>query len=214
MPLTLPGVVLVQARWLRGTVGDPVINTFAFLVAASGGATDNNIRDSLDQFYFTTTTNGGNINGILNSSLTALTYIMRDADQAAGTPGREIPSLLFVPPAAGSWMPADVAICASYRGSAPVTARKRGRIYLGPVRQGSVTTTGLILDSSQVTVQQACARLAGKTQSDGQWVIASRKYNEIANVVSGYVDEHFDTQRRRDPGAQFFGRRPDEWTLA
>jgi len=111
-------------------------------------------------------------------------------------------------------MPADAAICASYRGVPPVTARKRGRIYLGPCRQGALTTTGLILESSQVTIQQSCKRLAEKTQSVGRWVIASRKYNQISSVVSGFVDEHFDTQRRRDPGTQFFGRRPDEWTAA
>jgi len=224
MPFTLPGYVTVAARFNRSD-GDVVVNTFAFKNAALGNEVG--ITGMLDEFYFgpVASEGGARIIDLLSERIIGGEYYFRDADQLAGTPGREYSmGGPFNPEATVPVLPPDLAVCASYRGALPTHKRRRGRIYLGPLSR-DVDLPGLaysvhdengrVSAGTQALVNAAAARLAASDGgADYDWVIASRAGNSATPIVRGYCDQHFDTQRRRDPGTQTFGRHPDDWTVS
>lgn len=99
-------------------------------------------------------------------------------------------------------LPHEVAICLSFQGqksSGIPQARNRGRVYLGPV--GTVVSDA---DARVSTVYaQAIADSAALllTASDAAgawtWVIWSTVLGSSGIITDGWVDNAFDTQRRR-----------------
>lgn len=214
---TLAGHTIVQARFPR-TNADVIINTFVF---DRGVGDDANIVNRLNTFYFGLNSVGGQVQPlalIMSKSLQTPTYYMRDADQAVGTPGRELAGTGTFPGTRGD-LPNDLAICASYRAALPNGPRRRGRLYIGPLHGvipgGSAAlfdTLGRIHSGAKDIVNQAAQGLATVSPSNPvRWVIASRVGNTSAPITRGYVDSHFDTMRSRDPGTEFFGRANDAW---
>jgi len=99
--------------------------------------------------------------------------------------------------------PSEVALCLSYQ-SEPVSgvaqARRRGRIYIGPLAAATGTAT------AQTPVRPVAGHMtslgaAAKALSSGpvgtQWCVWSRKNSAFYPITHGYVDNAFDTQRRR-----------------
>jgi hypothetical protein len=214
MPFTLPNHFMVQARFGREVSGaDPVINTFVF--EGQVETANASIRDRLDQFYTGLATGQGtSLRARMSVDLSSLVYNIRPADAGVGFPGTEVPSLLWTPPAIANRLPMDCCIAISYRAAAPFTARRRGRIYLGPLAINAIDASGtapaaVITDFSAAAKGLASVSVANPVL----WKIASRVGNSAAEIKSGFVDKHLDTQRRRDPGTEFFGRRPDTWSL-
>lgn len=90
--------------------------------------------------------------------------------------------------------PMEVALCLSYYNqlNAP---RRRGRMYLGPWPQSamemrpSATTRGYL-----ATLAAGIANLGGVTVD---WCIRSTVDDVLRNVTHWYVDDEWDTQRRR-----------------
>ncbi len=215
MPFNLANHLLAVARFERED-GDAVMNTFYFDTVGGGGSDD--VVNRLNAFYIGVPNQPTlPVARMLSPRITSLTYYIRAANAAPGIPGEELAQPTFVRTAAGvGELMADAAVCASYRSGSPYTARRRGRIYLGPLA-GDVldTTNGLIKTDFRNALATACEGLASESLADPvRWVIASRAGNTSSRVQEGYVDEHFDTQRRRDPGAEFFGRRPSTWDIA
>jgi len=116
----------------------------------------------------------------------------------------------------GSGLPAECAICLSYRGalqSGTSAARRRGRIFLGPCDEDAgVTTTAdvLVTSTAQSTIANAAVAMANAgTGADGFWVTFSPTdagpppWTEAeleaaaVTVVAGFVDNAFDTVRSR-----------------
>lgn len=118
-------------------------------------------------------------------------------------------------------LPAEVAIVASFHGDLtdiPETAanptpppaiirpasRRRGRIYLGPLNTAAGAQGGpnndLLLSTVSAVVVAAMADLEADND-DLQWVVYSPTGGELHQVVGGYVDNAFDTQRRRGSAA-------------
>nr|CRY97718.1 hypothetical protein [uncultured prokaryote] len=223
MPFDQANHVLVQARFnreLASVPADVVINTFVFdkagLVTGNGYA---EIVERLDTFYYGLTgAQAASVGSYLHNALSGLTYYLRDTDAAKGTPGEEIESDDFTRTSAiSSSLPPDVALCVSYRAAPPVTARRRGRIYLGPLRGGStlVDSDGKLLDAAHDNIVAAAEGLSTSSGSNPvRWVVASRAGNTAADIVSGYVDSSFDTQRRRDPSTEVYLRHPDDWDIS
>lgn len=106
--------------------------------------------------------------------------------------------------------PAEVAICASLRAvgygqSGVPQGQRRGRIFLGPIAQtvGSIGTDGYLrVDTgNRGTIATACQDLDSGLAADGwQWCVWSRTANSLYRVTGGWVEDEFDTQRRRGPG--------------
>lgn len=144
-----------------------------------------------------------------------------DAD-AVGSPVGSADLLGFTPGPGVTDMPQEVALVLSFHGDTttvvengpidPVTgkktrprARRRGRIYLGPL-----TVAALKTDTSGVPgrpdpvlldiVNDAATRLLHDPDGlapGSSWSVHSRKENIFHEVVGGFVDNDFDTQRRR-----------------
>lgn len=100
-------------------------------------------------------------------------------------------------------MPREVAMCVSFQAariSGVNQARRRGRLYLGPFGTGALTTaTG----QPSSTIIAACVSFGedllgfSQGQADWKWAVYSTIENTGSEVDNGWVDNAFDTQRRR-----------------
>lgn len=113
-----------------------------------------------------------------------------------------------------SLFPEECAIVASFSAAAVSgenRARRRGRIYLGPIAPSSVLTSGRVrVPAGSITAIASgmgsllAASIASPTWT---WVVYSPTYaaenadfeDRYAPVVRGFIDDAFDTQRRRGP---------------
>lgn len=106
-------------------------------------------------------------------------------------------------------LPLEVALTVSFRASYPSGVnpqRRRGRIYLGPMNL-SAMATGVsgqnFPDPACVTACADAAQVLASTLSTAaaQLVIYSRVSSSSAEVIAGWVDNEWDTQRRRQTEA-------------
>lgn len=187
-----------------GLPEDRFVNTFHFSGAAAGDldANANAITPELQEFY-TGTVSGAALSAhfsiYIDRSATIRFY---DLDQA--TPRVPIIKTLSLWASNGSGtLPEECAAVLSLRGSLPVTPRKRGRIYLGPLNISTITpataTTPTRLNSGfRTTVTTKAAALA---DADIGWCIYSPTDDAMVPILGGFIDDAYDTQRRRGPDA-------------
>lgn len=115
----------------------------------------------------------------------------------------------------GDWMPAEVALCLSFQaaGASGVNqARRRGRVYLGPIDHDATYTQNLGDVRPTSTCRDAIAAAAGALRdgadttfgSHVSWAVYSPTLDVVGtiddafnDVDNGWVDNSFDTQRRR-----------------
>lgn len=197
-------------------VGNPektFSNTFYFRNdAVSFGLGCAAIRTALDAFYTDDHGNGVTIANLLSVALhTSMEVTCYDLGESPPrVPSPQDP--ITISPSSSA-LPHEVAICLSYRGGAPVTARKRGRIYIGPLGSNSnIIDTGPSSSGSPRQGPQvssiAVNTLVGAaldlrdTTEDIAWVQLSRVgAGATHEITGGFVDRDFDTQRRRsEPG--------------
>lgn len=101
----------------------------------------------------------------------------------------------------GQPLPAEVACVLSLR-STENDARARGRLYIGPLHQ-ACADTGTANDSRPIlgfrtALKGAAERLADNAVLAGiSWQILSRSDGDTKEVVGGFIDDAWDTQRRR-----------------
>lgn len=109
-------------------------------------------------------------------------------------------------PTSQAGMPEEVACIITVHGAPPLGKRRRGRIYIGPLVLGALTpataSTPGVPDSTFITnLTIAAKQLCDQVMTPLNWSIRSEKPQEnYVPIVSGYVDNAFDTQRRRGPG--------------
>ena len=108
----------------------------------------------------------------------------------------------------GSPLPPEVAICMSFHGdyvSGFSQARRRGRVYLGPLNLQSLNTDGRFTSTFQGAVSTAGANLvlASNAASDWAWVVYSPSGDTAYPVVNGWTDNAPDIQRRRGVRSSF-----------
>lgn len=105
-------------------------------------------------------------------------------------------------------LPMEVALCLSYvaqRESGVPVGRARGRIYLGPLIEESLTGgTHVIQPTAHVTlietVRDAAERLRAYSDDPEEqvhWCMYSVASNEMRRIIGGWVDNEFDTMRSR-----------------
>lgn len=101
-------------------------------------------------------------------------------------------------------MPGEVALCSSYRGSlqsGTIAARRRGRVYLGPLNVGA--SVGATVEPARpdgtfrAIVARASEQLAAASTLGARWVVWSRVNSEAVPIRYGWVDNAFDTMRKR-----------------
>jgi hypothetical protein len=96
-------------------------------------------------------------------------------------------------------LPNEVCITVSYFAQRSLP-RQRGRIYVGPLNGSAMEDTG---GDARVTPQcrsdlAAAFKRLGAFEDALAWAVFSRKDNEARGPIGGgWVDNAFDTQRRR-----------------
>lgn len=108
-----------------------------------------------------------------------------------------------------SALPTEVAVCLSFQGlrvSGLPQARRRGRVYIGPLGN-TVQASGTVARPSgpfRDAMANAAQRLQGYNEtpilpSDAnlKWVVWSPTALSAVDVTDGWVDDAFDIQRRR-----------------
>lgn len=100
-------------------------------------------------------------------------------------------------------LPPEVSICLSFHGeyvSGFSQARRRGRVYLGPLHTGVLdTATGQLASTVPTTVAGAGAALltTSNAAADWAWVVYSPTSGQAYPVVGGWCDNAPDIQRGR-----------------
>lgn len=180
---------------------DKVVNTFHFEGAESATNTAN-MRDLLVDFYSDTYL-GGTIRGLMPDSAVTGDWTLNIyclADPEPRQPRASYEGTMAVSTSDG--LPSEVALCLSYHG-APVSgesqARRRGRIYLGPFTEAMNSAEGRPGSGQMDTILGAAAELLAASQASTtwEWVVYSRVADATTPVVGGWVDDAWDTQRRR-----------------
>jgi hypothetical protein len=105
-------------------------------------------------------------------------------------------------------LPAEVALVGSYHATPAAgerPARRRGRIFFGPLNTGCVSTTVTAGDArpflnAQKTIAGAMRNLVVNAPTGYTWCVYSPTDHVLAPVTGVHCDDAFDTQRRR--GAQ------------
>lgn len=102
----------------------------------------------------------------------------------------------------GATLPAECSIVLSFQGDKAAgfpQARRRGRIFIGPIDAAANSTgrpsAGAItaLSTAAATLKSNVLALAGDTQ----WAVWSPSDGAAVEITDGWVDNSFDTQRRR-----------------
>lgn len=108
-----------------------------------------------------------------------------------------------ITPVGGTSLPLEVALCMSYKAAhtpGVALARERGRLYIGPFGVGALETG---TESSRPaapligTLVNAGGAMLDANTADSTWVVYSPTQGGGLQIVSGWVDNAWDTQRRR-----------------
>lgn len=193
---------LVTFEAQTGIPKDAATNTFHFDADNTSGGVLGNIMDLLEDFYTDIPTGGASspilmmANGTWGNEFTIQLYNLSDpiprfpiADRTvAGTGGTT------------DGMPTEVSLVMSFQGNQVAgvpQSRRRGRIFLpfigktrGSQRPSSATVADLaragkdLLDSANASINV-------------QWVVWSPTTSTSVAITNGWVDDSWDTQRRR-----------------
>lgn len=201
---------VVQAALVRDSLlpEDLSINTWHFNTADAVETAGPEIVTALDTFY-------NAIETFLSLCLTGtIQYKMYDlTDPSPRAPRYEANGAMQPGTTA---LPSECAIGLSYRGvftSGVPNARRRGRLFIGPLSQLGAQTVGpdvRVTAAARTTLGAAAAGVANSSVGTGNvWSVFSPTiagpppYSvpaltaAFATVTQGWVDDAFDTQRRR-----------------
>lgn len=178
---------------------DVATNTFYFASVAAMGSVDRTATAGrLDAFY-------NAIDLYLSPVVKTTGGTYKFYDMADPEPRTPLEVKAMTPLAVGTaTLPEEVAICLSYA-AAPASGqpanRRRGRVFIGPLAQVAMTTGGTTAFSqpaaaARTAIANAAAVLADQSE-DYKWAVYSPTDQIARNIVSGWVDNSFDTQRRR-----------------
>lgn len=212
---TLANHVIGQVTFESGTgmAEDRVTNTFHFRKPAATDFVTATVAIQVEMARFYNTVPSGGTS-VLGSYMSSGLVHGTDRGQVSYYDGSIAPNLrapttyaFTLPGASGSArLPNEVALCLSFKDSVLTTgpsARQRGRIYLGPLdASAGINTVGDLAPS--LTFIMDLAR-AGQTLGESiialgtgyHWAVYSPTDNAMFNIDRVFVDNAFDTQRRR-----------------
>jgi hypothetical protein len=180
-------------------------NTFHFS-AADDGSELAAIETAMDAFYTNMSTH-------LSSLITPSTWTykwFKMSDPVPRVPYRTTTNK--GPTSTGSnAAPPEVALCISWKTlptSGFPSGRTRNRVYIGPLAQGTLDTNGRPTSTAVTALRNSAnGLLTASTSAAWSWVVYSQTEVDSAggpgtfDIASGWVDNEFDTQRRRGRAA-------------
>lgn len=107
--------------------------------------------------------------------------------------------------AQGDNAPSEAAICLSFQAdklSGVPQARRRGRVFIGPIRRNAITAGNGVSPRPAAaainSIKTAAAVMLASSNASARvhWAVHS-SYGTTALVTNGWVDDALDTQRRR-----------------
>lgn len=180
----------VTNTWHFSSVGElPIITDF------------DNVRDMLDDFYSEVPTGKSNsimslMSNTLNTPALVKAYALEDPE-----PRAPVYESTFTGSYGSSSLPAEVALCLSFqatRASGQPQSRRRNRVYLGPFAdQGTNQERPSAAMCETITAAARDLLQAADASVNWTWVIWSPTEGEDYEVNNGWVDNSWDTQRRR-----------------
>jgi hypothetical protein len=209
MPNNTMGLVQVIFQGSTGLAEDQYVNTFHFNMPGVpfDDVAANSAMDHLVDFF-----NGTHAPSTSPLANEITTNITRSASRMkAYNLGDPIPR---VPIAERTWTlgatasptnyPNEVALCLSFQGeriSGENQARRRGRVFIGPLCGNGTSSGGDVVPSATTIAKLTNAAIALAGTADPTWCVYSRADDEMVPVVDGWVDNAYDTQRRRGKAA-------------
>ena len=196
-----------QAQWIwqgpSGLPEDVFVNTWYFRnddALATPEVVGSAIQSVLAAFY-------GAVNGSATSALTAfMSDVLGSALLKIYDLGQALPrypvyesDTLIVPTSTSGQLPREVSVVGSfYSARGP---RRRGRHYLGPLVTSAMEQSGTLeraVPSSALTtaIRESYLNVLN-TSENVTWAQVSTTYGEANPVLGGWIDNAFDTQRRR-----------------
>jgi len=195
---------MVIIPMVSGVPADASVNTWHFDMPATGPTDVDDVHVKLRAFYDGILGLYGS--GVAQNGLKSKWYNLGDAKPRV--PFAEKTWNWPTGPS-GAWGANELAICLSFQGarvSGLNQARRRGRIYIGPVDNAHYDQ-GRIQSSAVTTLVAAATTFltASKNSTTWKWVVHSVKNAEgvpgggdfDADVTDGWVDNAVDIQRRR-----------------
>ena len=193
-----------------GLAEDVSVNTLCFDCPANGSAAEQAFMLTRIQDFYTAVGTGmtqsvaSYMASVNSGQVTVKFYRMSDP-----SPRVPIGTLPFAIAAfASTSLPEEVATCLSFRGTATSgvpAARRRGRIFIGPLGDNTKTIIeGRVrpLDTFRTNLGQSSRHLYGNPGTSGiVWGVWSSTGQTFTPITSAGVDNAFDTQRRRGPAA-------------
>ena len=175
---------------------DMVVNTWHFTAVDTAEGTVNAIQTALVAFYEAM----DGYKSALQSWETSRIRWYNLEDDEPRVPFED--ELSGITAGAGTPTARELAICLSFRGeyvSGASAARRRGRIYFGPLVATAIGSTGLVLTAAVTTMATAGGALltASNAASDWAWIVWSPTSGAGYPVTEGWVDNAPDIQRRR-----------------
>lgn len=220
-------LAVAKLKKASGMPNDTAENTFAFACSTAVAVAAPSIAEKLHQFYCIENTTQTRplwawLAASVSDGATGLQVDVYDITaHLNGSPhGSPVYTQTFDPNTSGpDSLPDEVAVCLSYHSAygtdvefGPATrprARDRGRIFFGPLMRGAVEEDGITSEPFPATnlrldLKAAATTLMGDGTGEAEtWSVWSRTDATLKAVVGGWIDNAFDTQRRRGNAPDF-----------
>lgn len=205
--------VQVRFRSASGIPADDIVNTWSFVGAgASDAANALEATQRLDAFYSDVQAGGNAVityypEDVLSGIVEMKVYDITDPEPRAPIFEGSVDHSTEL--GTGNAIPEEVAVCLSFAAD-PVSGqpmrRRRGRVYLGPFTTSSLdvdATTGRPIPNPNMvtTIALAAEGLLAANDAGMSWAVWSRAAGALYAVTNGWIDNAFDTQRRRGADA-------------
>lgn len=202
MAVHIHAQVVLQAA--SGIPADNCTNSWNFYTPVALDPDDiDNIRDIIKDFYTKDWSGSGKVADFFSKELsdTALIKYYNMGDPKPRVPIRTDTFTLGRPPS-GNALPSECALVFSFqaeRESGQNQARRRNRIYLGPLNTGAADSNGRPSSSFMALLAVAGSETlqASNASITWQWRVYSPTTGNTHLVDNGWIDNAFDTQRRR-----------------
>lgn len=203
MPATQLSMFQFIWQGISNLAEDQYVNTFHFRNDNVNPTDPENVRDMLVDFYTglapdqETEIKGWMSNGSITGKWTVKAY---DLDQ----PKPRYPYFTDtgnVSPGNVDSLPTENALVMSFQGARIAGSeqnKRRNRIYLGPFN-GQANDNGLVTGSLVQDILFASKELlnASDRSNEWNWVVYSPTDDNVVTITDGWVDNAWDTQRRR-----------------
>lgn len=200
------GRAIVRFPYDTNVGEDVAVNTWHFFNPVSIDNFGPDIVGLLDQFYTDVPAGAGAALEAHYSSVIAPTASVTCYD--LNDPAPRVPfyeaTFNISPPAVQTPLPSEIAVCFSFQAdptSGVPQARRRGRVFIGPLNADALTLTSGVarVDPDLADILRRCGkRLINNAAASGvTWGVFSEVANAFFGVTNGWIDNAFDVQRRR-----------------